>query len=67
MSWSDYGPCLDLEHLPRAWDLAERMAAAPPEVDRRRANRAVAGGNDVARHLRERQAGNSAYVSAPGC
>jgi len=39
VSWQDYGVLLDLEQLPRTWDLAERMGTAPDEVDRRRANR----------------------------
>jgi len=39
VSWQDYGALLELEHLPAAWDLAERLGADPAEVDRRRANR----------------------------
>jgi hypothetical protein len=39
VSWQAYGVLLDLEQLPRTWDLAERMGTAPEEVDQRRANR----------------------------
>ena len=39
VSWQDYGVLLELEQLPRTWDLAERMGTPPGEVDRRRANR----------------------------
>jgi FkbM family methyltransferase len=39
VSWQDYGVMLELEQLPRTWDLAERMGTPSDEVDRRRANR----------------------------
>lgn len=39
VSWAAYGPMLDLEHLPEAWDLAQRTGTPVQEVDRRRANR----------------------------
>ena len=39
VSWAAYGALLDLEHLPAAWDLAERVGCPPAEVDRRRSNR----------------------------
>jgi len=39
VSWAAYGALLDLEHLPAAWDLAERMGGPAAEIDRRRANR----------------------------
>ncbi len=39
VSWADYGPMLDLEHLPASWDMAERIGCPVEQVDMRRSNR----------------------------
>jgi glycosyltransferase involved in cell wall biosynthesis/tetratricopeptide (TPR) repeat protein len=64
VSWQDYGALLDLEQLPRAWDLAERMGADPGEVDRRRANRLWLVEMMWKEIFENDRAGNSAYFSA---
>jgi hypothetical protein len=65
VSWQDYGALLDLEQLPRAWDLAERMGADASEVDLRRANRLWLVEMMWKEILGNDKAGNSAYFSAP--
>ncbi len=64
VSWSDYGTLLDLEQLPRAWDLAERLGADPAEVDRRRANRLWLVELMWKEIFENDKAGNGAYFSA---
>jgi glycosyltransferase involved in cell wall biosynthesis len=64
VSWQDYGPLLDLEQLPRAWDLAERMGTDPGEVDRRRANRLWLVEMMWKKIFENDGVGNSAYFSA---
>jgi glycosyltransferase involved in cell wall biosynthesis len=65
VSWADYGALLDLEHLPAAWDLAERMGTPAAEVDRRRANRLWLL-EMMWRDIFQRDPhNNSAYFSAP--
>lgn len=39
VSWADYGPMLDLEHLPASWDMAERIGCPVEQIDMRRENR----------------------------
>lgn len=65
VSWQDYGALLELEQLPRTWDLAERMGADPEEVDRRRANRLWLVEMMWRDIFENDKAGNSAYFSAP--
>ena len=55
---------LDLEQLPRTWDLAERMGADPREVDRRRADRLWLVEMMWKEIFENDRAGNSAYFSA---
>jgi glycosyltransferase involved in cell wall biosynthesis len=64
VSWADYGALLDLEQLPRAWDLAERTGSVPSEVDRRRANRLWLVEMMWRDIFENDRAGNSAYFSA---
>jgi hypothetical protein len=65
VSWADYGAMLDLEHLPDAWDLAERRGAPAEDVDRRRANRLWLVEMMWRELLENDKVGNSAYVSPP--
>jgi glycosyltransferase involved in cell wall biosynthesis len=65
VSWADYGPMLDLEHLPRAWDAAERAGTPPVEVDQRRANRLWLVEMMWRDIFENDKVGNSAYVSPP--
>jgi len=65
VSWQAYGPLLDLEQLPRAWDLAERMGSVPGEVDRRRSNRLWLVDMMWREIFENDKAGNAAYFSAP--
>lgn len=65
VSWQDYGVLLDLEQLPRTWDLAERMGTDSDEVDRRRANRLWLVEMMWKEIFENDRAGNSAYCSAP--
>ena len=64
VSWQAYGALLDLEQLPRAWDLAERMGTDPAEVDKRRANRLWLVEMMWREIFDNDAAGNSAYFSA---
>ena len=64
VSWQAYGALLDLEQLPRAWDLAERMGCPPTEVDARRANRLWLVEMMWRDIFQNDKAGNSAYFSA---
>ncbi len=64
VSWQAYGTLLDLEQLPRAWDLAERMGCPPQEVDRRRANRLWLVELMWREIFEDDRAGNAAYFSA---
>lgn len=64
VSWQAYGTLLDLEQLPRAWDLAERVGCAPMEVDRRRSNRLWLVELMWREIFEDDRAGNSAYFSA---
>jgi glycosyltransferase involved in cell wall biosynthesis len=64
VSWQDYGALLELEQLPRTWDLAERMGADPGEVDRRRAKRLWLVAMMWKQIFSDDKAGNSAYFSA---
>ncbi|MHB0992498.1 MAG: FkbM family methyltransferase [Burkholderiales bacterium] len=64
VSWQDYGVLLDLEQLPRTWDLAERMGTASDEVDRRRANRLWLVEMMWKEIFENDKVGNSAYFSA---
>ncbi len=64
VSWQDYGVLLDLEQLPRTWDLAERMGTDPVEVDCRRANRLWLVEMMWREIFENDRAGNSAYFSA---
>ena len=64
VSWQDYGVLLDLEQLPRTWDLAERMGTPLDEVDRRRANRLWLVEMMWKEIFENDKAGNSAYFSA---
>jgi tetratricopeptide (TPR) repeat protein len=63
VSYTDYVALLDLEHLPRAWDLAERMGADPGEVDRRRSNRLWLVKLMWQQIFENDATGNSAYLS----
>ncbi|MDJ0447112.1 DUF4214 domain-containing protein [Methylocystis sp. JR02] len=65
VSWAAYGPMLDLEHLPRSWDLAERVGCDPADVDRRRANRLWLVEMMWRDIFENDTVGNSAYCSAP--
>jgi glycosyltransferase involved in cell wall biosynthesis len=67
VSWTDYGTLLELEHLPHAWDLAERMGSDAGEVDRRRANRLWLVEMMWKEIFENDRAGNSAYFSASRC
>ncbi len=62
VSWADYGAMLDLEHLPRAWDAAERAGTPAEEVDKRRANRLWLVEMMWKELLENDKVGNSAYV-----
>lgn len=64
VSWQAYGVLLDLEQLPRTWDLAERMGTDPAEVDRRRANRLWLVEMMWREIFEADPVGNSAYFSA---
>lgn len=64
VSWQAYGVLLDLEQLPRTWDLAERMGTPPAEVDRRRANRLWLVEMMWKEIFENDKAGNSEYFSA---
>lgn len=64
VSWQAYGTLLDLEQLPRAWDLAERVGCPPLEVDRRRANRLWLVELMWREIFEDDRAGNAAYFSA---
>ncbi len=64
VSWAAYGALLDLEQLPRAWDLAERMGTSPTEVDYRRSNRLWLIEMMWREVFENDKAGNSAYFSA---
>lgn len=63
VSWADYGAMLDLEHLPGAWDAAERAGTPPVEVDQRRANRLWLVEMMWRDIFENDKVGNSAYVS----
>ncbi len=65
VSWQDYGVLLELEQLPRSWDLAERVGADSAEVDRRRANRLWLVEMMWREIFDNDRVGNSAYFSAP--
>ena len=65
VSWQEYAALLDLEQLPRAWDLAERMGADPDKVDHRRAKRLWIVQLMWKEIFENDKAGNSAYFSAP--
>jgi glycosyltransferase involved in cell wall biosynthesis len=64
VSWQAYGALLDLEQLPRAWDLAERVGCPSTEVDTRRANRLWLVEMMWRDIFEDDKAGNSAYFSA---
>jgi glycosyltransferase involved in cell wall biosynthesis len=64
VSWADYGALLDLEHLPAAWDLAERMGCPAEQVDMRRANRLWLVEMMWRDMFENDKAGNSSYISA---
>lgn len=63
VSWAAYGAMLELEHLPRCWDLAERAGCDVTEVDRRRSNRLWLVEMMWRELFENDQAGNSAYLS----
>lgn len=65
VSWTAYGTLFDLEQLPRAWDLAERMGAPSDEIDKRRANRLWLMELMWREMFEADKAGNSPYFSAP--
>lgn len=65
VSWQDHGVLLDLEQLPRTWDLAERVGADPAQVDIRRANRLWLIEMMWRQILENDRSGNSAFFSAP--
>jgi hypothetical protein len=64
VSWADYGPLLDLEHLPATWDLAERIGCPVEEVEMRRANRLWLVEMMWRDIFENDKVGNSAYFSA---
>lgn len=64
VSWAAYGPMLDLEHLPEAWDMAERIGCPQVEVDYRRANRLWLVEMMWRQLFQNDSAGNGAYISA---
>jgi hypothetical protein len=64
VSWAAYGPMLDLEHLPEAWDMAERIGCPQVEVDFRRANRLWLVELMWRQLFQNDTVGNSAYISA---
>lgn len=64
VSWQDFGTLLDLEQLPRTWDLAERMGAIADDVDRRRANRLWLVEMMWKEIFENDRAGNSEFFSA---
>lgn len=63
VSWQEYGVLLELEQLPRTWDLAERMGTPADQVDRRRANRLWLVEMMWKEVFENDKAGNSAYFS----
>jgi len=63
VSWAAYGALLDLEHLPSAWDLAERMGCPAEQVDIRRANRLWLVELMWREMFENDKAGNSSYIS----
>lgn len=65
VSWQEYGALFDLEQLPRAWDLAERVGTDPNEVDRRRSNRLWLVELMWKEMFENDKAGNSYFFSAP--
>lgn len=63
VSWADYGPMLDLEHLPEAWDMAERIGCPVSAVDQRRSNRLWLVEMMWKQLFEDDRAGNSDYIS----
>jgi hypothetical protein len=63
VSWSDYGAMLELEHLPAAWDLAERAGSPVEQVDMRRANRLWLTEMNWRDLFENDVVGNAAYIS----
>lgn len=65
VSWADYGPMLDLEHLPESWDMAERIGCPVEQVDMRRSDRLWLVEMMWRQLFEDDRVGNSNYISAP--
>lgn len=65
VSWADYGPMLDLEHLPESWDMAERIGCPVEQVDMRRSNRLWLVEMMWRQLFEDDRVGNINFISAP--
>ena len=64
VSWVPYSPLFELEHFPRAWDLAEAYGTPSHEVDKRREDRLPHTVNAWLTAFQNDEAGNCAYIDA---